>query len=130
MNENDSGPLVLVVDDIEETRDGIERLLADDGYRVAEARDEEEAVSRAMGKGPDLVLISGALAVDIVATALRIRRRAELCEKVPFVIFCVQTIAEGAEVEVKRNVYLTRPDNFDQLRGLLSRLLRRVPAPS
>jgi len=42
---------------------------------------------------------------------------------IPVVIFYVVTIAEGAEVEIAPNVFLVRPDNFDQLRNLIHRLL-------
>ena len=41
---NDRGSLILVVQDVEETRDGVEALLKADGYRVDAARDEEDAV--------------------------------------------------------------------------------------
>lgn len=117
--------LILVVEDVEETRDGIERLLSRDGYRVDPARDEDDAVVRASRRPPDLILVSlgGALG-EIVATAIRIRQRAALTQAVHIVIFCVETIAEGAELEVEKNVYLTRPDNFDQLREFVRRLLR------
>jgi hypothetical protein len=46
-----------------------------------------------------------------------------LGEHVPIVIFCVEDIAEGAEVSIGNNVYLTGPDDFNQLRALLNRLL-------
>src|SRR5919204_773243 len=59
--------------------------------------------------------------------AARIRQRAHVSQAVPIVIFCVPTVAEGAEVEIAGNVYLTRPDNFDQLRALLHRLLTPPP---
>jgi CheY-like chemotaxis protein len=36
--------LILVVEDVRETSDGIERLLKADGYRVALARDELDAI--------------------------------------------------------------------------------------
>lgn len=123
-NEAERNPLILVVEDIEETRDGIERLLIADGYRVDPARNEEDAVIRAKRTPPNLILVSlGGPAVDVISAASRIRDLAQLSQDVPLVIFCVQSVAEGAEVEVKRNVYVTRPDNFDQLRGLLRRLL-------
>ena len=67
------------------------------------------------------------LGTDVIATARRIRRRAELGEEVPVVIFCVPTVAQGAEVDVGKNVHVTRPDNFDQLRGFLRRLLQHLP---
>ena len=61
---------------------------------------------------------------ELVATAQRIRNRAALSQDIAVVIFCVPTIPEGAEMEVNENVYVTRPDNFDQLRYFLRRLLR------
>jgi CheY-like chemotaxis protein len=125
INTVEVGPRVLVVEDVEETRDGIEALLIARGYRVAAARDEEDAVRIARREPPNLLLVSLAgTAAAVIGTALRIKQRARLSADVPVVIFGLQTVAEGAEVEVQSNVYVTRPDNFDQLRYLLSRLLR------
>lgn len=39
-NENGLNPTILVVEDVHETRDGIEKLLKVDGYRVMVARDD------------------------------------------------------------------------------------------
>jgi hypothetical protein len=44
---------------------------------------------------------------------------------VPIVVFGFDEIAAGAEVAIGKNVHITHPDNFNQLRDLLSRLLRR-----
>jgi len=120
---------ILVVEESEETRYGIERLLANSGYTVSTARDEKEV--KASLHHPDLILISslGLDAAQVVPTARRIRERAELGEDVPVVVFCVPSLDEGSEVGAGFNVYLTRPDNFNQLRVLLSQLLRRLPQP-
>jgi CheY-like chemotaxis protein len=121
---------ILVIEDVEETRYGIERLLAASGYRVHTARDEEEAVLKANLHRPDLILISPGLDVfQVLPVATRIRERAGLGEEVPFVVFCFPGIDEGAEVAAGHNVYMTRPDNFEQLRAFLSRLLRELPGP-
>jgi len=120
--------VILVAHDVEETRDGIERLLKAHGYRVDPARSEHHAVERAQRQAPDLILVSlGGPPDDSIASALRIRHRAGLGDEVLVVVFCVQTVDEGAEVELGRNVYATRPDNFDQLRGFLGRLLLGLP---
>ena len=117
-------PLVLVVEDEEETRDGIEHLLTADGYRVEAARSEDDAVDRASRCCPDLILVSlGGSPDAVVAAAVRTRRRAGIDATVPIVVFSVPTIDEGAEIALGRNVFITHPDNFDQLRGLLGRLL-------
>ncbi|SRR5216683_1712720 len=120
---------ILVVEAVEETRYGIERLLAASGYQVSTARDEKEV--KASLHHPDLILISslGLDAFQVVPTARRIRERAELGEDVPVVVFSVPSLDEGTEVGAGFNVYLTRPDNFDQLRALISRLLRKLPQP-
>ncbi|MEN3333454.1 MAG: Response regulator receiver domain [Blastocatellia bacterium] len=128
INGNAAGPLVLVVEDVEETRDAIEELLKVDGYRVDPARNEEDAVSRGRREPPNIILVSlGGLDEEVIATALRIRAHAELSESTPVVIFCIESVDQGAEVEIQNNVYLTRPDNFDQLRSLLGRVLHRLP---
>jgi CheY-like chemotaxis protein len=120
-------PTILVVEEVEETRYGIERLLTASGYQVSTARDEKEV--NASLRHPDLILISslGLDAVEVLPTARRIRERAELGEDVPVVVFSVPSLVEGTEVRAGFNVYLTRPDNFDQLRALLSRLVRKLP---
>lgn len=120
--------VILVVEDVEETRYGIERLLTASAHQVSTARDEDEAVLKASLHHPDLILISlGLDVVQVLPVAARIRRRAGLGEEVPFVVFCVTSLNEGAEVAAGYNVYMTRPDNFDQLRAFLSRLLQKLP---
>jgi DNA-binding response OmpR family regulator len=97
---------------------------------VSTARDEEEAVQKAILYPVDLILISPGLdAAQVLPVARRMRKRAGLDEEVPAVVFSVTSIDEGAEVAVGQNVYMTRPDNFDQLRAFLSRLLRKLPRP-
>jgi CheY-like chemotaxis protein len=128
--KNQRRQVILVLDDIEENRYLIKKMLEVNGCYVALARDEEDAISRACSQSPDLILMSLGLELEqLLAAAHRIRREAALGQDVAIVIFCVPTISEGAEIEVKKNVYLTRPDNFDQLRDLLHRLLRNDPSP-
>jgi CheY-like chemotaxis protein len=52
IREDDTSLAVLVVEDVTETRDGIEKLLKADGYRVAVARDERDAIESAGLKHP------------------------------------------------------------------------------
>ena len=78
-----------------------------------------------MRASPALILVSlGGSPDDAIAEASSIRERAGLGQDIPVVIFSVQTIAEGAEKKIKADLYLTRPDNFDQLRALFRRLLQ------
>jgi len=115
--------LILVVEDVHEISDGIERLLKTDGYRVALVRDELHAIESLQLTRPDLILINWTgLSADVLATVLRIRERAAIAEQIPLV-FWVEDFDAGEEVALEENVYLTRPDSFIQLRGLIARLL-------
>jgi DNA-binding response OmpR family regulator len=130
-SELDKSPIILVVEDVHETRDGIEKLLIADGYRVALARDERDAIESAHRTRPDLILVSlGGLPGEVVFRARSIRQRAEVGERVPVVVFWIEGIAEGEEVEIEENVHLTRPDNFNQLRRLIARLLNPIQTPT
>jgi two-component system response regulator MprA len=118
---------ILVVEDVHETRDGIEKLLKADGYHVAVARDELDAVDSARLRQPNLILVSLAGSPrEVISTARRIRQRAKVADTVPVVVFCIGEIAEGDEVAIGHNVHVTHPDNFNQLRALLTRLLNRI----
>jgi DNA-binding response OmpR family regulator len=128
--EDPGTAIILVAHDVEETRDGIEALLSADGYAIVTARHEDDAVAKGRRRRPDLILVSfDGVAVDVILSAGRIRQRAGLGNAVPVVIFCVPIIDEGAEVALGNNVYITRPDNFDQLRGLIGRLLLPPSSP-
>ena len=129
-NKN-SGPLILVVEDVEETRDGIEKLLHVDGYRVEPARTLHEATLKAILHPPNLVLMCPAgPTTQVIQSAYQIRQEASLSEYIPIVIFCVEEIVEGQEVAIGHNIYLTHLDNFNQLRVLLLRLLSANPLVS
>ena len=124
-NKNNSKIFILVIADVEEVRDGIEKLLKTDGYRVEAARNEEEACIRAMHQPPDVIVVSLNGATEAaIQTARRIRHEAGLLEeKVPIVLFCIESIPQGEEVAIGHNVYLTQLNNFNQLRAFLLRLL-------
>ena len=128
MIKND-GQTILVVDDVEETLDGIKEMLTRDGYRVYAARDERDAADKARLSSPDLMLVSleGETA-DIIVAATRIRARARLDNNLPIIIFCVGEIKEGSETAVGHNIYLSHPDNFNQLRAFIASLLLRFPS--
>ena len=117
-------PVILVIDESEEVRMGIERLLRPGGYRVVCAKDAAGAARAAEEMNPDLVLLSAGTDKEDPATrANRIRKQASVGHGVPVVVFSVGSLQEGAEVEIEPHLYLTQPDNFDQLRRLFSRLL-------
>jgi DNA-binding response OmpR family regulator len=125
-NEIGISPVILVVEDVHETRDGIEKLLKLDGYRVVAARDELDGIERAQRQRPDLILVSLAgTPSEVIISGRRIRESAA-GEEVPIVGFDFDEIAAGAEVAIGKNVHITHPDNFNHLRDFIARLLRRI----
>jgi len=122
--DSHANALILVVEDVDETRYGMEKLLKADGYRISLARDESEAIENAQQKSPDLILVSLAGSPnEIIMASERIRDAGDVGARVPVVIFCLEGIDEGEEVAIDQNVHLICPDNFNQLRGLMARLL-------
>ena len=126
-----SSARILVVNDVEETRDNLEILLRKDRYHVDPVRREEDAVVAAKRNPPSLILVSlDGPAPAVIAAAGRLRERAGLNEDVPVVVFGVDTVEEGAEVEIDKRLFVIRPDNFDQLRNFLARLLSGQGSPA
>ena len=116
---------ILIVEDSQEMRDAIEALLRRDGYWVSPARNEDDAVARIHANPPDLILISlGGTTEHVLGTARRIRDRGGLTTSTPIVIFSITNFPEGVEEQIGGNIFITAPDNFDQLRTLLTRVLR------
>jgi two-component system, OmpR family, alkaline phosphatase synthesis response regulator PhoP len=121
----DMRALILVVEDVHEIGDGIERLLKADGYRVVLARDELEGIESAQLTQPDLILVNWAgISGQVLPVVRRIRERSAIGDQIP-VVFWIEDLDQGEEVALEENVHLTRPDSFNQLRGLLARLLDR-----
>jgi len=117
---------ILIVVDAQDMRDSMGALLRRDGYSVKAARNEEEAVERIHLSSPDLILISPSGTTEhIVGTARRIRQEGGLTENTPIVIFSITNFPEGLEDEIGGNIFVSAPDNFDQLRALLVRVLGR-----
>jgi len=120
---------ILVVNDVEATLDGIKELLKRDGYCVEAARNELEAMDKARFNSPDLILISlDGKITDVIAAANRIRRCDGLNKNLPIIIFCVGELKEGGEYAAGHNIYLSHPDNFNQLRAFIASLLLRFPS--
>jgi DNA-binding response OmpR family regulator len=115
---------LLVLEDVEETATLVGMMLSEDGYCVTMARSEDDAIAQACTVAPDLILVTiGGNPERTLVFAKRIREGSDTSGDIPIVFFCVTTVPEGAEIEVGKKIYLTRPDNFNQLREFLRRLL-------
>ena len=126
-DRGEAAPTVLVVEDFEDNRFMMRRLLEMSGYRVVEAVNGEQAVETAARERPDLILMDLSLPkLDGLAATRRIRQQDGLAAT-PIVAvsahdttdFHADALAAGCDE------YVTKPIDFDQLESLLKRLLGR-----
>lgn len=113
--------LFLVVEDFEDSRFMMRRLLEMAGYQVLEASDGEQAVKMASESRPALILMDLSLPkLDGLAATRRIRKQ-KLLRKIPIIAVSAhdspQTRAEAMDAGC--NEYLTKPIDFDVLTTVL-----------
>jgi two-component system cell cycle response regulator DivK len=116
---------LLLVEDTEDNRFMLRRLLEMEGYRVVEARNGEEAVKVAQNEKPALILMDLSLPViDGLAATKRIRRIPEL-EDVPIIAVSAHESADFQEKALAAgcNSYITKPIDFAELENLIFELL-------
>ena len=119
--------LLLVVEDFEDSRFMMLRLLEIAGYRVLEASDGEQAVELAVQKRPALILMDLSLPkLDGLAATRRIRQHKGVA-KVPIVAVSAHDAQESRTeaLEAGCNEYVTKPIDFDHLNALVKHLLSK-----
>ena len=119
-------PVVLLVGDHEDSGVEIKQVLTLSGYRVIDTDNGQDAAKRARYISPDLLLVDldVPLLYELVA-ARQILKNAEL-GLVPVVIVTHEdTVDPGPmeEVGTRRNEYVTRLSDYDELEYLLDYLL-------
>ncbi len=118
----------MVVEDFEDNRFMMRRLLEMSGYRVLEAINGEEAVEIARREHPSLILMDLSLPLlDGLAATRRIRQVEEL-SRIPIVAVSAHDTADfhADALAAGCNDYVTKPIDFDQLEALLNRLLPKT----
>jgi DNA-binding response OmpR family regulator len=119
-------PLVLVVEDHEDTRFLLKIMLEMRGYRVAEAEDGEEGVRLARREHPRAVIMDVTLPrLDGLAATRRMRSDSEL-RGVPVVFLSGNTQPEFRDAALKAGGtdFLVKPIALDVLASVLERHLR------
>lgn len=122
-------PLVLVVEDHEDTRFMLEYLLERRGCQVAMAEDGEDAVCVAEKIRPDLILMDATLPrLDGLAVMRRIRELTTLHD-VPIVFLSCHAQPEFRAEALARggNDYITKPFAIDELESVVERHLSGKP---
>jgi two-component system cell cycle response regulator DivK len=120
---------VLLVEDTEDNRQMMRRLLEMSGYRVVEAINGVEAVQVANQIRPQIILMDLSLPfIDGLAATRRIRSLPGL-SKVPIVAVSAHDTADfhNEALDAGCNAYITKPINYPELEDLVNRLLASDP---
>ena len=121
----DQGPLILVVDDYEDAREMYAEYLRFCGFRVAEARNGNEALEQAFALMPDLILMDLSLPGMDGWEATRQLKADERTRQIPIVALTGHALA-GASEGAKRagcDSFVTKPCLPDDLVVEVRRML-------
>jgi two-component system cell cycle response regulator DivK len=118
-------PVVLVVEDHEDTRFMLRMILEQEGYVMLEAASGSEGVKTAISRRPDLVLMDSSLPGLDGLSATRLIREQEPLRDVPIVTLSGHAGAEfqAAARAAGCDAYLTKPLDLNEFRSTLARLL-------
>ncbi len=120
---------VLLVEDTEDNRMMMRRLLELSGYRVSEAVNGVEAVRAAERETPDVILMDLSLPiVDGLAATRRIRQLPDLAE-VPIIAVSAHDTADfhAEALAAGCDAYITKPIDYTELEDLITDLTAKQP---
>jgi two-component system cell cycle response regulator DivK len=124
----DTGPLILVVDDYQDAREMYAEYLQVSGFRVAEARNGNEAVAQARSLRPDLILMDLSLPGMDGWEATRVLKADEATKHIPIVALTGHALAGASEGARKAGCdsFVTKPCLPDDLVVEVKRMLNAV----
>ncbi|HKQ07974.1 MAG TPA: response regulator [Blastocatellia bacterium] len=118
---------VLLVDDFDDSRFSLSKLLEFEGYEVIEATDGAQAIERALADKPDLILMDLSLPVIDGLSATRQIRQSNAMKRVPIIaltahdLIDIQTQAEDAGC----TDYAPKPVDFTMLIDMMAKYLAK-----
>ena len=125
VHHNNDVATVLLVEDTEDNRQMMGRLLEMSGFRVVEATNGQEAVEVAARENPKIILMDLSLPfIDGLAATRRIRSLPGL-NKVPIVAVSAHDTADFHQEALAAgcDAYLTKPIDFSELEEVMRRMM-------
>jgi CheY-like chemotaxis protein len=115
----------LLVEDTEDNRFMMRRLLEMTGYRVIEAMNGEEAVKLARKESPNLILMDLSLPVIDGLAATRLIRKLPEFKSTPIIAVSAHDTSDfqSEAMDAGCNTYVTKPIDFNELELLIAKLL-------
>lgn len=125
MKKKAEPPTVLLVEDTEDNRFMMRRLLEMTGYRVVEAMNGEEAVKLAKSELPQIILMDLSLPVIDGLAATRLIRKLPKLESIPIIAVSAHDTSDfqSEAIQAGCNSYVTKPIDFNELEVLIAQLL-------
>jgi len=122
---SEPGPLILVVDDYQDAREMYAEYLQYSGFRVAEAKNGNEAVTQARALKPDLILMDLSLPGMDGWEATRVLKADEETRHIPIVALTGHALAGASEGARKAGCdsFVTKPCLPDDLVVEVKRML-------
>lgn len=123
---NNLKPLVLIVENNDDSRQMLKTLLEIWDYRVAESPDGEESIELAVGECPSLILMDVSLSkMDGLTTARRMRE-IDALRGVPIIFVSGHAQPEfRASAMTVGDDFLVKPVDFNQLETVLERFINK-----
>jgi len=121
----ETGPLVLIVDDVQDNRTIYVLFLKFSGFRIAEAENGEDAIEKATTLLPDVIVMDLSLPVMDGWEATRRLKRDPRTKKIPVVALTGHALPEHARAASQAgcDLVITKPCLPDQLMEALRRIL-------
>jgi CheY-like chemotaxis protein len=124
-------PRLLLVEDNEESRDGLSRFLQRKGYEVVTAADGRQGLEAARAQTPDVVVMDMSLPVLDGWEATRQLKADPQTRNIPVIALTAHAMTEDREKALAAGCdeYETKPVEFARLLGKIQALLVG-PAPA
>jgi two-component system cell cycle response regulator DivK len=127
MYSQGEAPRVLLVEDTEDNRQMMRKLLELSGFQVIEATNGREAIEIALQVKPHIILMDLSLPfIDGLAATRQIRTLPGLSE-VPIIAVSAHDTADfhSHALDAGCDAYITKPINFPELEEIVNSLLSR-----
>ena len=120
-------PIILIVDDEEESLERFRRILEEGDYRVLTADDSTEALGLVERERPSMVILS--LTTSGMSEIKVLRRIKKMDEKIEVVIVTGDGTMKAARAAMELGAYdyVTKPFDDDYIKALITNALSPVP---
>jgi two-component system cell cycle response regulator DivK len=120
-----TGKKVLLVEDFEDSRFSLSKLLEFEGYEVLEAGDGAQAIDLAINSKPDLILMDLSLPIIDGLSATKQIRQHESMTTIPIIALSAHDLLDfqSKARDAGCTDYVTKPVDFGALISMLSKYL-------